>query len=181
LKYDLAYAKEDYDPSVGKGAWADLVEQIPFHRAIDVGCGPGYGIKVARDAGKDVYGIDIAEALVKKWEELGIDEYCRVSPSDRIPFPDKSFDLVVSTEVFEHIPEEGIVPTLEELKRIGSGHFIFMVANRFVPKSHAQIDNRIQPHLTVKPREWWEEKLRETGYEIQKHTDMGVSNLFQCR
>lgn len=181
LKYNLAYSGE-YDPTVGKGAWKDVIKQIPdFVRGLDVGCGPGYGIKYARKAGKEVFGVDISNKLEKTWKRLGIADYCFASPADRLPFQDKTFDLTVCTEVMEHIPEDGVMGTLKEIRRTNCGQTYFSIANRKIPEGGVFIDDRIQPHLTVKPDRWWRKKLSEAGFVVEKYKDAGISNFYGCR
>lgn len=180
LKYNLAYSGK-YDPTVGKGAWKDICSKLDFERGLDVGCGPGYGIKYARDKGKEVFGVDISNKLEKTWKKLGIDEYCFSAPADRLPFQDNTFDLTVCTEVMEHIPEDAVLDTLKEIRRVNCGQTYFSIANRAIPDGGVFIDNRIQPHLTVRQDQWWRKKLREAGFRIEKYNDMGISNFYGCK
>jgi SAM-dependent methyltransferase len=183
IKYNIAYSSDKiYDPSVGEGAWKDIIEQVPFNRGLDVGCGPGYGIKVARDAGKEVFGIDISDVVYDKWKELGIEKYCEVAPANKIPAQDKTFDLVLCTEVMEHIPEELVDESLREIRRVACGMIYFTIANRYVPKSHQWIDGQFQPHLTVKPHRWWKTKLIEHGFDVKRVRSLEcVSHLYVCK
>jgi SAM-dependent methyltransferase len=180
LKYNLAYSGE-YDPTVGKGAWKDICNQVDFIRGLDVGCGPGYGVKYARKKGKDVWGVDISDKLKDKWKKLGIAYYCYATPADQLPFQDKTFDLTICTEVMEHIPEEAVLSTLKEIRRVNCGQTYFTIANRFIPDDGVLIDNRIQPHLTVKPDKWWKGKLKEAGFSLDKTRSMGISTFYGCK
>jgi SAM-dependent methyltransferase len=181
LKYNLAYSSGKYDPTVGKGAWRDLCEQIPFKRGLDVGCGPGYGIKYARSKGHEVFGVDISDKLASQWKRLGIGDYCFSYPADHLPFQDKTFDLTVCTEVMEHIPEDGVLDTLKEIRRTNCGQTYFTISNRAIPEGGVMIDNRIQPHLTVKPDKWWRKKLKDAGFVIGEYKDAGISNFYGCK
>jgi ubiquinone/menaquinone biosynthesis C-methylase UbiE len=73
---------------------------------LDVGCGTGYGTAHLAEVAKSAVGIDISEAAVK-WAAK---RYPRVPfirmDAQRLEFPDRSFDLIVSTENFEHLPDQ---------------------------------------------------------------------------
>jgi len=80
-------------------------------RVLEVGCGPGHlSIRLARQHGLDVTGLDLDPAMI----ELARANADRVEDGDErrpsflvgnvasLPFPDRSFDLVVSTLSMHH-------------------------------------------------------------------------------
>ncbi|SRR6266571_2114769 len=85
---------------------------------IDVGCGMGYGTAHLAEVAKSIVGIDISEAALK-WARKrypGV-RYVRMD-AQRLQFPDRSFDLIVSTENFEHLADqEGHVKELARILR----------------------------------------------------------------
>ncbi len=70
--------------------------------------------------------------------------------------PGKEFDGVISTDVLEHIPEHEIDDVLKE---------IFEMAQKFVYLNIAMypavtiLPNGENAHCTLKPKEWWNEKI----------------------
>lgn len=81
-------------------------------RLLDLGCGTGSLLIVAKSKfpNVDMIGVDvdskvleIAEKKIKK-ENLNIKLI--KSSADKLPFPDNSFDVIVSTLVFHHLPTE---------------------------------------------------------------------------
>jgi 2-polyprenyl-3-methyl-5-hydroxy-6-metoxy-1,4-benzoquinol methylase len=182
IKYNMAYADEDlYDPTISEGAWKDIISQVKFKRALDVGCGPGKGIKTARDAGFEVYGIDISDELKGRWKTNGIAQWCDVAPASNIPAKDNMFDLTLCTEVMEHIPEELVDKSLQEIRRVSCGVVYFTIATRYIPKDRKWLADKFQPHLTVKPVRWWKDRLRASGFQVKEVRDMDiVSNLYIC-
>lgn len=66
-------------------------------------------------------------------------------------------DLVWCTDVMEHIPEEDIDFIVGELNRLSSKALFVTVATYPAKKS---LPNGENAHVTVKPREWWEERFR---------------------
>jgi len=80
-------------------------------RVLEVGCGPGHlSIRLARQHGLDVTGLDLDPAMIERARANAN----RVGPGDErrpsflvgdvasLPFPDGSFDLVVSTMSMHH-------------------------------------------------------------------------------
>lgn len=77
-------------------------------RVLDVGCGTGYLLRqlAARaPEAHELIGIDAAPAMISAAEAKAADDprlRFAVGVSESLPFPDASFDLVVSTTSFDH-------------------------------------------------------------------------------
>jgi 2-polyprenyl-3-methyl-5-hydroxy-6-metoxy-1,4-benzoquinol methylase len=69
--------------------------------------------------------------------------------------PQEEFDLVLNIDVMEHLPENEIDGFISEIKNY-SKNVIFIIdtipAKTFLPDGQ-------NAHLTVKPPEWWRERL----------------------
>jgi len=86
----------------------------PGERGLDVGCGPGYlACELAADVapGGRIVAIDrspdsvaSATAQVARLELAGSVEV-RVGDAERLDFPDSSFDFVVASQVYCHVPD----------------------------------------------------------------------------
>lgn len=76
----------------------------PNAAALDIGCGFGNLLKVLKRVFPNVAGVDIVEERVKwsKKRAPGCD--VRVASALSLPFTDCSFDFVIATDVFEHLP-----------------------------------------------------------------------------
>jgi SAM-dependent methyltransferase len=106
-----------------------LAEAAPLApgRVLDAGCGEGHVTAWLAEAlpGSEVTGVDgRAEALVAfRARNAGL----RAVEGDltATPFEDGAFDLVVCTEVLEHLPDPPAV--LRELGRVSSGHVLLTV------------------------------------------------------
>ena len=81
-----------------------LVRGVPVGRALDVGCGSAGNTAVLRDAGWQVTGLEYspAAAALARSRNLPIVR----GDARRLPFPDATFDLVMSTDMWEHIEED---------------------------------------------------------------------------
>ncbi|MCW2782702.1 MAG: methyltransferase [Marmoricola sp.] len=81
-----------------------LLKDVPPGRALDVGCGMGGNSAVLRDLGWDVVALDYSPASIEAARSRGL----TVLRGDarRLPFADQEFDLVISTDAWEHVVED---------------------------------------------------------------------------
>jgi len=99
-----------------------LLNLKPGEKFLDVGCGTGSLLKVARKLHPDneMVGIDIDKKILeiakKKLDSIGITLIN--TGAENLPFPDNSFDVVVSTLIFHHLPTEIKLKALSEIKRV---------------------------------------------------------------
>jgi SAM-dependent methyltransferase len=89
---------------------------------LDVGCGPGFYSMLFGSKGYAVTGIDYSDKMVevarKNAEDRGVDARFMVMDAQNLEFPDDSFDLVLSRDVFwclEH-PERAYSEILRVLR-----------------------------------------------------------------
>lgn len=76
-------------------------------RAIDVGCGPGGNTTVLRDLGWQVTGVEHSPGGAAIAASRGLTVVR--GDATRLPFRDASLDLVLSTDVWEHIDDDAAV------------------------------------------------------------------------
>ncbi len=81
---------------------------------LDVGGGDGTIAFFNKD--NDITILDINEEELKKAEKLNLKTI--TASGSKIPFPDKSFDIVLSIASLEHIPSKERLAYLKELKRV---------------------------------------------------------------
>ncbi len=92
---------------------ADLSALVPAGgRLLDLGCAAGYFMQRAERAGFETYGTDLAPWVERIAGERGI-RNVRCGHLRAAAFPDGWFDVVHSSQVFEHLPMPG-----EELKEV---------------------------------------------------------------
>lgn len=93
-------------------------------KLLDVGCGTGTLLIVAKKLNPDIdaIGIDIDEKILKIATEKTKKENLKVSylnaSADRLPFKNSSFDVVVSSLAFHHLPFNIKKGAIFEIKRI---------------------------------------------------------------
>lgn len=80
-----------------------LMTGIPAGRAVDVGPGPGGNAAVLRDLGWQVTGVELTEVGAQLCAERGLDVVR--GDATLLPIADRSVDLVMSTDVWEHVED----------------------------------------------------------------------------
>ncbi len=77
-------------------------------RILDVGCAAGYFLRVMRDAGHTVFGVELSAPIAQKAiEHLGAERgfIGQLEQAPAEPFAPGSFDLVTMWDVIEHVPD----------------------------------------------------------------------------
>jgi 2-polyprenyl-3-methyl-5-hydroxy-6-metoxy-1,4-benzoquinol methylase len=129
-------AAEDYShlSATGQGLVAQFRARVVGHiaaerpgRVLEVGCGQGWLLKAIADAlpEAELHGLDIRPDVVGYARELVPSAEVVVGNGERLPFEDASFDVVVCSEVLEHVNDPSSV--LAEIDRVGRGVAVLSV------------------------------------------------------
>ena len=107
-----------------------LVENISGKKLLDAGCGTGWFSKLACQRGARVTSMDLGEKLLSK-VALKCQSQRVIGSILDMPFDDNSFDIIISSEVIEHVPEPA--KALKELFKVlkPGGKLILTTPNKF--------------------------------------------------
>ena len=130
IAYDqrcVDYARHCFDAVVPD----EVIHELPFDRALELGCGSGFFLLNLIQAGVARRGsvTDLSPGMVKvatrNGQSLGLDIDGRVADAVGIPYVDTAFDLVVGHAVLHHIPDVEL--SLREVLRVlkPGGRFVF--------------------------------------------------------
>ena len=157
------------------GRWRVVAEKIAAHyqltpgmRVLDVGCGKAFllydltqvvpGLEVA---GIDVstYGIEHAKPEVRN--------SLQIAHANALPFPDQSFDLVISINTLHNLYCFDLERALQEIVRVGRGSSQYICVESY--RNEAEKANLLYWQLTCEafftPDEWrwWYDRANYTG------------------
>ncbi len=116
----------DYDNSNQIEAKLRLIQQwIPqdVSTIIDIGCGNG---KISNSLAEDydVLGVDISSAALQYVQAKKLQ-----ASAVSIPLADSSFDLVLSSEMIEHLTDADLRLAINEMKRLSKRYILISVPN----------------------------------------------------
>ena len=108
------------------GRWIPVAKDIIKHfklksgmRVLDVGCAKGFLVKDLMIAcpGLEVFGIDISEYARKNCEKETVGRL-HIGDAINLPFPDNSFDCVISLNTIHNFTKHNVIKVLKEIKRL---------------------------------------------------------------
>jgi demethylmenaquinone methyltransferase/2-methoxy-6-polyprenyl-1,4-benzoquinol methylase/phosphoethanolamine N-methyltransferase len=122
----------------------ELGAPAPGEKVLDVGCGTGtLAIAIKPQVGTgEVHGIDASPEMIQVAKEKsakdGSDIDFRVALIEAIPFPDASFDLVTSSLMLHHLPDDLKAKGFLEIRRVLKPGGRFMAMD-FAAHSHSRL------------------------------------------
>src|SRR3989338_3456850 len=137
----------------------------PESKILDVGAGELYISKLMQDYLKSkVIGVDVMDYGTNFVEHYVIKD-------NKLPFPNKSFDVVTFNDVLHHIDIEGQKSILMEAKRAGKKIIILEDAKNFMSCLLDFLTNRpsMPKALSHKDIQEWKDFMRKLGFKIAYH------------
>ncbi len=169
LAHDTLYDSDYYERVVEEPAVRSagvISESILLYlrpkNVVDVGCGTGALLEALREKGCQVFGLDYSKAAL---------EYCHARDLDVVKFDiekdvfndDRSFDVAVSMEVAEHLPERTAQRYIDLLTRLSN----------MVVFSAASLGQGGLAHINEQPPRYWVSKFQDRDFEhdeqLSKH------------
>src|SRR5713101_6478029 len=117
------------------GRWVPIARDIVAHfglkpgdRVLDVGCAKGFLVKdlILACPGLEVFGLDISRYALMHCEKEVVGRL-HLGSGDALPFPDKSFDCVISLNTVHNFDRRGAARALSEIQRVSDGHAFVQV------------------------------------------------------
>ena len=106
--YDGYYCPENLETSAFNDKRLDEIvagfsDYRKTGRLLDIGCGAGSFMKAAARAGWTPVGVEVSRPSVEHVESLGFEVFC--GELSEANYPDDHFDVVIASEVLEHVPD----------------------------------------------------------------------------
>jgi len=162
-KYGFGGYKDD-------GRWKAVAEQMIGHyglkagdSVLDVGCGKSFLLNEMLKLGLRVSGIDVSSYAVEHAPEP-VRPFLKVGTAAKLPYDDRSFDLVISVNTLHNLYVPDLWSALKEIQRVGRKHR-YLVVEAY--RNEREKANLLYWQLTCRafhtPEEW-EWIYRENGY-----------------
>lgn len=137
---------------------------------LDVGCAKGFMLYDFKRAlpGLKIAGIDISEYAIQNGHPP-VREFLQVADARKLPFPDKSFDVVISITTVHNFDGQDLVQALREIERVQrKGSFITVDAYRNEEEKKMMYDWNLTAKTILHVDEW-KKLFKEAGYTGDYH------------
>lgn len=145
--------------------WIIARELVGTKTILDVGCGDGYLISLLnKDKKFRVVGVDLYKPYLKIAKERGVFKRLIRKDIRYLKFPEKSFDVVMSSQVVEHLGKRESQRLIREMERIARYKVLVGTTNGFFPFD--AIEGGDKNPLQVHKSGWSPEEFRKQGYKV---------------
>jgi ubiquinone/menaquinone biosynthesis C-methylase UbiE len=154
------------------GRWKSVVRRmrdfykLPDRAAIlDVGCGKGFMLHDFKEfmPACTVAGVDVSEyAIANAMPDMK--PFLKIASAEKLPYPDKSFDLVVSINSIHNLPLERLKTALREVMRVTRAHAYITVDAWRNEKEKEQLFKWVLTAETMMHVDDWKKLFAEVGY-----------------
>lgn len=180
-EYYQGYGRNDYLSPITIKRYHELLDKIePFRKTnkiLDVGCGIGYFLEVAKERGWEVYGTEFTDEAVNICEQKGINMQKGVLAVDN--YKTQEFDVITSFEVIEHINNP-----IEELNHfyqlLRKGGLVYVTTPNFNSLLRYRLKEKYNviaypEHLSYYTTKTIKKVFENTGFETKKIESTGIS------
>jgi SAM-dependent methyltransferase len=153
--------------------WSGVVETFknywnlsPESTVLDVGCGKGFMLYDLKKITKSNYlkGIDISEyAINNSLEE--VKHSLSIADAKKIPFPDNSFDVVISINTIHNLEKSDCAKALNEISRVSKKHSFITVDAYRNEEEKKRMFNWNLTAKTIMSEDEWEIFFKENNYD----------------
>ena len=155
--YDRSYYQETVEPEIRRSASLmarSIRDELGPRRVVDVGCGTGELLLALRELGIDGSGLERSRAAIEiaRAKGLEIEAFDLEGPPGGLP--ERRGDLVISTEVAEHLTEPFADPYVDYLCRCGDLALI----------TAATPGQGGTDHVNEQPNAYWIAKFEARGW-----------------
>lgn len=162
------YGGYNYNPRFWEPVIPDFVRHFGLTKkssVLDVGCGKGFMLYDLWQAvsGITIRGIDISDYAIENCKKE-MKPYLQVGDARKLPFPDNSFDVVISITTLHNLDKEGCTQGLREIERVSRGKSFITVDAYCNEEERKEMEDWNLTALTVMHVDEWEAFFKEVGY-----------------
>lgn len=164
---DYGYGGYRYD-----GRWQPVARDIiayyglrPGNRVLDAGCAKGFLVRdlLAALPGLEVFGLDISEYALMHCHPEVVGRL-HLGTVEKMPFPDGSFDCVLSLDTVHNLPRARAKAALQEIQRLSGGRAFVRVDSYRTPEQKAVFEGWVLTAEFHDYPEGWLQLFGEAGY-----------------
>ncbi|HYW52962.1 MAG TPA: class I SAM-dependent methyltransferase [Dongiaceae bacterium] len=138
-------------------------------RLLDVGCGTGFVIDLARDLFERIDGVDVTPAMLERVDRSGGHVHLHEANAEALPFASATFDMASSYAFMHHVADH--VAILREVRRVlkpGGLFYVDLEPNKLFWRAMVELEQRGEQYSDIVTRE----------VQSVLHTDDAVEDEF---
>jgi len=135
-------------------------------KCLDVGCGTGLLIKWMRFFGIETYGIDFS-SHARDLASYKIKKYIKIADVTKIPYPDNSFDYVITIDLLQKLERSNIKKAVDETIRVSNNY----ICHKIQTKENIWFDIFHKPdfsNISLFYKNYWDKLFHSTENVIVK-------------
>ena len=164
---EFGYGGYRYD-----GRWIPVSRDIVAHfdlkpgmRVLDVGCAKGFLVKDLMKVcpGLEVFGLDISLYALMHCEPEVVGRL-HLGSAEKLPFPDHSFDCVISLNTVHNFPRPRALKVMQEIERVSRGRSFVQIDSFHTPEQKEIFESWVLTAEFYDYPDGWKRLFAEAGY-----------------
>lgn len=164
--------KSGYGGYAYDGRWKAVAKRMhdfynlqPDASILDIGCAKGFLLNDFKEFMPDctIAGIDVSKYAIEN-AMPSVKPFLEIASAEKLPYPDNSFDLVISINSIHNLPVDHLKTALKEIQRVSRNHsYITIDAWR----NETEKENLYKWVLTAETMmhvDDWKKLFKEVGY-----------------
>jgi len=154
------------------GRWKAVAERMKDYyklsddcAILDIGCAKGFLLHDFMELMPKctVAGVDVSRYAIEN-AMPSVKHYLKVASAENPPYPDKSFDLVISINSIHNLPLERLKTALKEVERVSRGHSYITVDAWRNEEERENLYKWVLTAETMMHVDDWKKLFNEVGY-----------------
>ena len=154
------------------GRWKSVVKRMKDHYGLadnaailDIGCGKGFMLYDFKELMPDatIAGIDVSDYAISNAMDT-VKPFLKIASAEKLPYPDKFFDLVISVNSIHNLPLNRLKKALMEIKRVCRGDSYITVDAWRNETEKKNLHKWVLTAETMMHVDDWKKLFEEVGY-----------------
>jgi ubiquinone/menaquinone biosynthesis C-methylase UbiE len=154
------------------GRWIPVARDIVAHfdlkpgmRVLDVGCAKGFLVKdlMVVCPGLEVFGLDVSLYALRHCEPEVVGRL-HLGTAEQLPFPDRSFDCVLSLNTVHNFPRPRAIKVMQEIERVSGGRAFVQVDSYYTPEQKEIFESWVLTAEFYDYPDGWRQLFKQAGY-----------------
>jgi len=154
------------------GRWKSVVKRMKdYYRLadnaaiLDIGCGKGFMLHDFKELMPDcaIAGIDVSSYAITN-AMPSVKPFLKIANAQKLPYADKSFDLVISINSIHNLPLERLKIALQEIQRVCRGNSYVTIDAWRNEEERENLFKWVLTAETMMHVDDWKKLFKEVGY-----------------